>query len=143
MGASQRFDRYMEHLSAGLGHSDRHAGLKGYCTGLMLPLARKSVEPMAARVDPMHASARHQALHHFVAKAEWSDREMLRRVCQWVVPQMDFSRGGWWIIDDTGFPKKGKHSVGVTRQYCGMLGKQDNCQVAVSVSLACDPPAAE
>jgi SRSO17 transposase len=93
---------------------------------------------MAARVDPMHASARHQALHHFVAKAEWSDREMLRRVCQWVVPQMDFSRGGWWIIDDTGFPKKGKHSVGVARQYCGMLGKQDNCQVAVSVSLACD-----
>jgi SRSO17 transposase len=138
MGASQRFDQYMEHLSAGLGHSDRHAGLKGYCTGLMLPLARKSVEPMAARVDPMHASARHQALHHFVAKAEWSDREMLRRVCQWVVPQMDFSRGGWWIIDDTGFPKKGKHSVGVARQYCGMLGKQDNCQVAVSVSLACD-----
>jgi SRSO17 transposase len=138
MGASERFDRYMDHLSAGLGHADRHAGLKGYCTGLMLPLSRKSVEPMAARVDPLHASARHQALHHFVAKAEWSDREMLRRVCQWVVPQMDFSRGGWWIIDDTGFPKKGKHSVGVTRQYCGMLGKQDNCQVAVSVSLACD-----
>jgi SRSO17 transposase len=138
MGASERFDRYMSHLSEGLGHLDRHAGLKGYCTGLMLPLSRKSVEPMAARVDPMRASARHQSLHHFVAKAEWSDREMLRRVCQWVVPQMDFSRGGWWIIDDTGFPKKGKHSVGVARQYCGMLGKQDNCQVAVSVSLACD-----
>jgi SRSO17 transposase len=138
MGASERFDRYTEHLCEGLGHSDRHAGLKGYCTGLMLPLARKSVEPMAARVDPMHASARHQSLHHFVAKAEWSDSEMLRRVAQWVVPQMDFSRGGWWIIDDTGFPKKGKHSVGVARQYCGMLGKQDNCQVAVSVSLACD-----
>jgi SRSO17 transposase len=138
MGASERFDRYMNHLSEGLGHLDRHAGLKGYCTGLMLPLARKSVEPMAARVDPMHASARHQSLHHFVAKAEWSDQEMMRRVCQWVVPQMDFSRGGWWIIDDTGFPKKGRHSVGVARQYCGMLGKQDNCQVAVSVSLACD-----
>ena len=138
MGASQRFDRYMSHLSEGLGHLGRHAGLKGYCTGLMLPLARKSVEPMAARIDPMHASARHQSLHHFVAKAEWSDSQMLRRVCQWVVPQMDFQSGGWWIIDDTGFPKKGKHSVGVARQYCGMLGKQDNCQVAVSVSLACD-----
>ena len=83
MGASERFDRYMDYLSQGLGHLDRHAGLKGYCTGLMLPLARKSVEPMAARVDPLHASARHQALHHFVAKAEWSDEEMLRRVCQW------------------------------------------------------------
>jgi SRSO17 transposase len=128
----------MDHLAQGLRHSDRHAGLKGYCTGLMLPLSRKSVEPMAARVDPMHASARHQSLHHFVAKAEWSDADMLRRVSQWVVPQMDFGQGGWWIIDDTGFPKKGKHSVGVTRQYCGMLGKQDNCQVAVSVSLACD-----
>jgi len=138
MDASERFDRYLEHLAEGLGHSDRHAGLRGYCTGLMLPLSRKSVEPMAARVDPMHASARHQALHHFVAQAEWCDDEMLRRVCQWVVPNMDFSGGGWWIIDDTGFPKKGRHSVGVARQYCGMLGKQDNCQAAVSVTLACE-----
>jgi len=136
MNASQRFERYMEHLANGLGHMDRHAGLKGYCTGLMLPLSRKSVEPMAARVDPLHASARHQSLHHFVAKAEWSDDEMLRRVAQWVVPKMDLSGGGFWIIDDTGFPKKGKHSVGVARQYCGVLGKQDNCQVAVSISLA-------
>lgn len=136
MSASQRFEGYMEYLADGLGHMDRHAGLKGYCTGLMLPLARKSVEPMAARVDPLHASARHQALHHFVAKAEWSDEEMLRRVSQWVVPKMDLSGGGFWIIDDTGFPKKGKHSVGVARQYCGVLGKQDNCQVAVSISLA-------
>ena len=136
MNAADRFDRYLEHLSKGLGHSDRHAGLRGYCTGLMLPLSRKSVEPMAARVDPMHASARHQALHHFVAKAAWSHEEMLRRVCQWVVPKMEFSDGGWWIIDDTGFPKKGRHSIGVARQYCGMLGKQDNCQVAVSISLA-------
>ena len=138
MSASERFDQYMAHLSQALGHADRHAGLKGYCTGLMLPLSRKSVEPMAARMDPLHASARHQALHHFVAKAQWSDAQVLRRVCQWVMPHMDFSRGGWWIIDDTGFPKKGVHSVGVARQYCGLLGKQDNCQVAVSVSLACD-----
>lgn len=138
MDASERFDRFLDHVAEGLGHSDRNAGLRGYCTGLMLPLSRKSVEPMAARVDPMHASARHQALHHFVAQAEWSDDEMLRRVCQWVVPKMDFTRGGWWIIDDTGFPKKGRHSVGVARQYCGMLGKQDNCQAAVSVTLACD-----
>jgi SRSO17 transposase len=136
MGASERFERYMEHLAAGLGHADRHAGLKGYCTGLILPGPRKSVEPMAARVDPLHASARHQALHHFVAQAEWSDAEMLRRVSQWVVPRMDFSVGGFWIIDDTAFPKKGTHSVGVARQYCGVLGKQDNCQVAVSISLA-------
>ena len=138
MNAAERFDLYLAHLSEGLGHADRHAGLRGYCTGLMLPRSRKSVEPMAARVDPMHASARHQALHHFVAKAEWSDAQMLRRIAQWVIPKMDFSQGGWWIIDDTGFPKKGRHSVGVTRQYCGMLGKQDNCQVAVSLSLSCN-----
>lgn len=136
MGASERFERYMKHLAAGLGHADRHAGLKGYCTGLILPGPRKSVEPMAARIDPLHASARHQALHHFVAQAQWSDAEMLRRVAQWVVPKMDCSAGGFWIIDDTAFPKKGQHSVGVARQYCGVLGKQDNCQVAVSISLA-------
>lgn len=138
MGVAERFDQYLDHLAQGLGHIDRRAGLRGYCTGLMLPLARKSVEPMAARVDPVHARARHQALHHFVSQAKWSDEELLRRVCQWVVPKMDFRAGAWWIIDDTGFPKKGRHSVGVARQYCGVLGKQDNCQVAVSVSLACD-----
>ena len=138
LNTASDFDHYLTHLSAALGHADRHAGLSGYCTGLMLPLSRKSVEPMAARIDPLHASAKHQSLHHFVAKASWSDQALLRRVAQWVVPQMDFSTGGWWIIDDTGFPKKGKHSVGVARQYCGVLGKQDNCQVAVSVSLACE-----
>jgi SRSO17 transposase len=132
------FEEYMAHLAAGLGHADRVAGLHGYCSGLMLPLSRKSVEPMAARLDPLHASARHQAMHHFVAKAEWSDAELLRRVAQWVVPKMNLSGGGFWLVDDTGFPKKGQHSVGVARQYCGMLGKQDNCQVAVSVSLACE-----
>ena len=138
MDIAKEFDDYMAHLMQGLGHADRHSGLTGYCTGLMLPLSRKSIEPIAARVDPLHASAKHQSLHHFVAKAQWSDKELLRRVAQWVVPQMNFIAGGWWIIDDTGLPKKGKHSVGVTRQYCGVLGKQDNCQVAVSVTLACE-----
>ena len=142
MDASKRFARYMEHLAEGLGHADRHAGLSGYCMGLMLPLSRKSVEPMAARIDPLHVSAKHQSMHHFVAKAGWSDQGLLARVAQWVVPHMDVGKGkgkgGYWIVDDTGFPKKGVHSVGVARQYCGVLGKQDNCQVAVSVSLACE-----
>ncbi len=131
------FERYMAHLSEGLGHADRHAGLRGYCTGLMAPLKRKSVEPMASHLAPTATPSRHQSLHHFVADSAWSDEQMLLRVAQWVVPAMDFSDGGWWIVDDTGFPKQGAHSVGVARQYCGMLGKQDNCQVAVSVSLAC------
>jgi SRSO17 transposase len=106
MDIASEFDQYMEHLMQASGHADRRAGLRGYCTELMLPLARKSVEPMAARVDPLHASAKHQLLHHFVAKAPWSDQAFVRCVAQWVVPQMDFTAGGWWIIDDTGFPKK-------------------------------------
>jgi SRSO17 transposase len=134
------FDAYLNHLAQALGHADRHAGLKGYCSGLVLPLSRKSVEPMAAHIDPLHASAKHQSLHHFVAKAEWSDRAVLQRVREWVMPALDAQAaeetGYYWIIDDTGFPKKGRHSVGVARQYCGQLGKQDNCQVAVSLSVA-------
>jgi len=136
MQAVKVFERYIAYLAEGLGHADRHAGLKGYCTGLMLPLARKSVEPMAASLEPLRVSARHQALHHFVARSEWSDEAVLARVREWVVPSLGLKDGCYWIVDDTGFPKKGKHSVGVTRQYCGQLGKQDNCQVAVSLSLA-------
>lgn len=136
MDTAKEFNRYMDHLSERLGHADRYAGLSGYCTGLMLPLSRKSVEPMAARLDPLQASARHQALHHFVAKSEWSDAAIMAGVRDWVVPVLGLDSGSYWIIDDTGYPKKGKCSVGVARQYCGQLGKQDNCQVAVSLSLA-------
>ena len=119
MEAFKELERYIAHLSEGLGHADRHAGLKGYCTGLMLPLGRKSVEPMAAGIDPLHVSARHQALHHFVVKSEWPDAAVLERVRDWVAPSLGLEDGCYWIIDDTGFPKKGRHSVGVARQYCG------------------------
>jgi SRSO17 transposase len=136
MSASRRFEEYLEHLAAGLGHMDRKVGLKDYCRGLMLPIQRKSVEPLAAYADPLHVSAKHQSLHHFVAQSEWSDAAVMARIRDWVLPHLGLNAGGYWIIDDTGFPKKGKHSVGVARQYCGQLGKQDNCQVAVSLSLA-------
>ncbi|WP_342132565.1 transposase, partial [Hydrogenophaga sp. OTU3427] len=125
MDASVHFDRYMARLSQPLGHADRRARLRCYCTGLMLPLQCKSVEPMAAAVDVEHVSARHQVLQHIVAKADWDNRLLLRSVAQWVVPHMDFSAGGYWVIDDTGFPKKGNHSVGAACQYCSVLGKQD------------------
>lgn len=92
---------------------------------------------MAAHMAPRATRSRHQSLHHFVADSPWLDQKMLRRVAQWVVPAMDFSDGGWWIVDDTGFAKQGHHWVGLARQYCCMLGKQDHCPVAVSVSLAC------
>jgi len=136
MGDLGEFERYLESLCEGLGHVDRHSSLKDYCHGLMLPIDRKSVEPLAAYADPMRVGAKHQALHHFVAKSDWSDEVLLDKVRQWVEPEIGIEDGAFWIIDDTGFPKKGKCSVGVARQYCGQLGKQDNCQVAVSLSLA-------
>lgn len=130
------FDRYIEHLCVALEHQDRNTGLQDYCRGLMLPIHRKSIEPLAAHTDPLHVAAKHQSLHHFVAKAGWSDSAVMARIRDWVLPHLGLDEGCYWIIDDTGYPKKGTHSVGVARQYCGQLGKQDNCQVAVSLSLA-------
>jgi hypothetical protein len=88
MDISQDFNLYVAHLSQRLGHADRHAGLSGYCTGLMLPLSRKSVEPTAACADPLQASARRQTLHHFVAKSEWSDTAILASMRDWVIPTL-------------------------------------------------------
>ena len=119
----EKFDRYIEHLCAALEHKDRNAGLQDYCRGLMLPIHRKSVEPLAAHTDPLHVAAKHQSLHHFVAKAGWSDSAVMTRIRDWVVPHLGLDSGCYWIVDDTGFPKKGAHSVGVARQYCGQLGK--------------------
>ncbi|HEX2680712.1 MAG TPA: IS701 family transposase, partial [Candidatus Dormibacteraeota bacterium] len=136
MRGNRSFDSYLEHLCEAVGHSDRRSGLMGYCQGLMLPIERKSIEPLAAHLEPSRVGARHQALHHFVAQSEWSDAAVLAQVRRWVLPHMDPRGGVYWIVDDTGFPKKGTHSVGVARQYCGQLGKQDNCQVAVSLSVA-------
>ena len=133
-----QFDKYMAHLCEGLGYATRHRSLIDYCSGLMLPIARKSVEPLAAQADPRHVRAKHQSLHHFVANAPWSDRVLLDRVQSYVQPHLGLHRGTFWIVDDTGHPKCGTHSVGVARQYCGQLGKIDNCQVAVSLSLATD-----
>ena len=134
-----RFAAYLDGIAPVLGHASRAAAARAYCTGLLLPGARKSVEPMAARIEPARVGARHQSLHHVVAKAEWDDAAVLAAVRRRVLPALE--RHGpvrYWIIDDTGFPKQGEHSVGVTRQYCGQLGKQDNCQVAVSLSVAND-----
>jgi SRSO17 transposase len=136
-GVASRFAEFIEHLSEVVGHADRHLPLAAYCTGLLLPGERKSVEPMAARLAPDAIGSKHQSLHHFVAKAPWQDAALLSAVCAFVLPKMERQAPiRAWIIDDTGIPKKGKHSVGVARQYCGELGKQDNCQVAVTLSLA-------
>src|SRR4051794_27842166 len=136
-GWEERFGEYVGRLGDVLGHADRRAPLRAYTTGLLLPGERKSVEPMAARVDPARVGAAHQSLHHFVAKAAWDDATLLAAVRDYALPAM-LERGPVraWLVDDTGLPKKGKLSAGVARQYCGQLGKRDNCQVAVTLSVA-------
>ncbi len=133
----RRFAAYIEGLANAAGHADRHTPLKNYCKGLLLPGERKSVEPMAARLAPNDVRRMHQSLHHLVADAPWNDEEMLAEVRRYVLPTMQ-KQGPVvaWIVDDTGFPKQGKHSVGVARQYCGQIGKHDNCQAAVSLSVS-------
>jgi len=131
-----RFAAYMESLAQAAEHADREEPLKAYCKGLLLPGERKSVEPMAARLAPDNVRQMHQSLHHVVADSPWEDRVVLSRVRQYVLSAME-KKGAVqaWIVDDTGFVKKGTHSVGVARQYCGQIGKQDNCRVAVSLSV--------
>jgi len=132
-----RFAKYVEGIASVIGHADRVRPLWDYCVGLMMPCERKSVEPIAALTAPKRVGAQHQSLLHFVNQAPWSDEKVSAKVCEMVLPEIE--RHGpieAWIIDDTGFPKKGRHSVGVDRQYCGQVGKQDNCQVAVSLSIA-------
>lgn len=132
-----RFAFYVDALGSVIGHPDRTGRLRDYCTGLILPGERKSVEPMAARTAPARVSAQHQSLLHFVGVGGWSDEKVLAKVSELVLPAI--TRHGpieVSIIDDTGLPKKGRHSVGVKAQYCGQLGKEANCQVAVSLSIA-------
>src|SRR6195952_4737578 len=132
-----RFAAFVEGLAGVLGHADRIGPLRDYCTGLILPGERKSVEPMAAKTAPGRTAAQHQSLLHFVGVATWSDEKVLAKVREMVLPSMQRQEPiQAWIIDDTGFPKQGKHSVGVQHQYCGQLGKEANCQVAVSLSIA-------
>jgi SRSO17 transposase len=135
--AGSRFSAYVDGLASVIGHANRARPLRDYCTGLMMPCERKSVEPMAAMTAPERTAAQHQSLLHFVGEGNWSDDKVLAKVREMVLPVIE-RRGPIeaWIIDDTGFPKKGRHSVGVARQYCGELGKQDNCQIAVTLSIA-------
>jgi len=135
----RRFTKYVDELASSLGHADRVAPFHFYTTGLLLPGDRKSVEPMAARLAPERVRATHQSMHHFVSQADWSDRAILAKVREATLPAIE--RHGsirTWIVDDTGIPKKGSQSVGVAHQYCGQLGKQANCQVAVTLSIAND-----
>jgi SRSO17 transposase len=139
MDGADRFAAYIAELASVIGHADRLTPLRDYCTGLLATEGRKSVEPMAAVTAPSEVSAQHQRLLHFVSEGNWSDVPVLVKVRELVMPAIE--RHGpikAWIIDDTSYPKQGNHSVGVHHQYCGYLGKQANCQVAVTLSIAND-----
>src|SRR3954454_2697619 len=135
----ERFDDYVGRLGDVLGHADRRAPLRAYTTGLLLPGERKSVEPMAARVDPARVGAAHQSLQHFVAKAAWDDAALLAAVRAYALPAM-LERGPVraWIVGDNGLAKKGKLSVVVPREYGAQLARRDTCEVAVPLSVATD-----
>jgi SRSO17 transposase len=137
MDSASRFSAFVEELSSVIRHVVRARLLGDYCTGLLSAPGRKSVEPMAVVTAPSEVSVQHQKLLHFIANAPWSDEQVLAKVRELVLPAIE--RHGpieAWIIDDTSFPKYGTHSVGVHHQYCGQLGKQANCQVVVTLSIA-------
>jgi len=135
-GDRERFERYVERLVEAVGHADRRRPLEAYLTGLLLPGERKNVERMAAKLAPREVSRLHQSMHHFVANAPWDDRRVLAVAREYALEQLERHAPVWaWVVDDTSIPKKGRHSVGVARQYSGVLGKTENCQVAVTLSL--------
>ena len=131
------FEAYLDTLAAALQHRSRKQPLRDYCTGVLLPEGRKSMEPMAARLAPARTRTMHKTLLNFVSEGAWSDEAVLAAMRPQVLPAMQ-AHGPlrFWIVDESGMPKKGKHSVGVARQYCGEVGKVDNCQVMVSLSVA-------
>lgn len=133
----ERFENYLSLLSRELDHADRIKPFRDYLVGLLLQGERKSIEPIGALIDPSHVCVKHQSLHHLIAVAAWNDRALLRVIGQYALPALlHLGKVESWVVDDTGFPKRGKHSVGVERQYCGQLGKTENCQVAVSLTLS-------
>jgi SRSO17 transposase len=123
----RRLLTWLEQFEVCLGRQSQRGALRRYVSGLLNDSRRKSMEAMWARLsDP----GTYQAFQHFITHAPWQADELWKRL-RAVVPE----RRGVLILDGTSFPKQGTASVGVTRQYCGSLGKVANCQVAVTVAL--------
>jgi SRSO17 transposase len=134
----RRLERYFDGIGEVLGNGDRRASFAMYAMGLLSESERKSIEPLAARASttPAHASAAHQKLHHFIANTSWNDHDVRLAAARYAILAMEERDPMMaWVIDDTGFLKQGKHSVGVQRQYTGSAGKTANCQVGVSLSI--------
>jgi SRSO17 transposase len=126
-GLEARLTQFLEELLEPMGRSERRHWARLYVQGLLLDGERKSIEPMASRLP----GADVQALRQFVGQSPWAVEQVQGRLAQKVVDLL--SEAEVWILDETSFPKAGRHSVGVARQYCGTLGKIANCQVAVSL----------
>lgn len=129
---------FVEGLFEGMGRAERRRAMQWYVEGLLLDGERKSIAPMAARLvtDPSEGQAMRQRLQEAVTQAGWSDDELNRRLA--IKADAELPGVEALVLDDTGFPKKGVHSVGVARQYSGTLGRVDNCQVATSLHLAAE-----
>jgi len=138
-GWEQRLQRYIDGLVVALrssGWCGTVEAFRGYCLGLLIPGERKGMEPIAARLDPAHVQARYASIQRLVTDSQWDHQVLLGAVRAYCLPLFIAKpRLEAWVVDDTTFPKKGTHSVGVAHQYCGNLGKQANCQDAVSLSL--------
>jgi SRSO17 transposase len=129
-----RLGAFAEDIFAPIPRKDQRRWGHSYLRGLLLDGKRKSIQPMATRLargDPdADADAIEQALQQFVNQSPWDPAAVRRRLAERMTAAIHPQA---WVIDDTGFPKFGRHSVGVARQYCGALGKVANCQVGVSV----------
>jgi SRSO17 transposase len=132
---------FLDYLTEGMGRPERRRAMAWYVTGLLLDGERKSVVPMAARLveHDGEAEAMRQRLQQCVTVSTWADDELRRRLALRFEKTL---RPEAYIVDDTGFPKKGRHSVGVARQYSGTMGRIDNCQVAPSLHVAADETSA-
>lgn len=132
----QELSEFLEEFTRPMGRSDRREGALMYVRGLLLDGARKSIEPMAARLRMIDAMERdyEQSLQQFVNQSPWDARAVREVLAGFVVEHA--APGGSLIVDDTGFPKQGRHSVGVARQYSGTLGKVGNCQIGVTLQYA-------
>jgi len=135
----QRLEAYFQRIGDVLGEDSRRGSFAIYAMGLLGEGERKSIEPIAARAcpEPSKVDAMHQRLLHFAVNSRWSDREVRREAARYALEALTQREPvEAWIIDDTGFLKQGKHSVGVQRQYTGSAGKITNCQIGVSLSVA-------
>ena len=132
----RELSEFIGSMVEGMGRVERREALGAYVTGLLLDGERKSIEPIAARLvnDPAEIQPMRQRLQQAVVVADWPDEEMRRRLALKIDGELPGVEA--LVVDDTGFPKKGKHSVGVVRQYSDTLGRIDNCQVATSLHLA-------